>query len=91
MTSARYSIEIAAYLGRVSRRSVALYCKHGLITPISNPEQSGWYFDEEAIRTIRQIEWMREDFGMNLAGLKVLLGLMREIEQLRAEVRFLRR
>jgi MerR family transcriptional regulator/heat shock protein HspR len=89
--SVRYSIEFAAYLTQVSRRSIVLYYKHGLIAPVSDPERSGWYFDEEAIRMIRQIEILREGYGVNLAGLKLLLGLRSEVERLQAQVRFLRR
>jgi DNA-binding transcriptional MerR regulator len=88
--SIRYSIETAAYLGQVSRRTIVLYCKHGLISPVTDPVQSGWVFEEDAIRTIRRIERMREGFGMNLAGLKMLLSMTNELELLRTQVRFLR-
>jgi len=44
----------------------------------------------EGIRTLRRIESLRTACGVNLAGLKLILDLMNEVEYLRAEVRFRR-
>ncbi|MBV8141391.1 MAG: MerR family transcriptional regulator [Verrucomicrobia bacterium] len=83
-----YTIEVAAQLAQVPRRLIVLYYKHGLLSPVTDPAGSGWYFDDEAIRTVRRIEYLRAKCGLNLAGVKLVIGLMDEVERLRAELRF---
>ena len=69
---------------------IAVYCRHGLISPLAPPETEGWWFDDETIRTLRRIERLRADYGVNLHGLCLVAGLIEELEGLRAEARFLR-
>ena len=82
-----YTIEVAAQLARVPRRLIVLYYKHGLVSPVSDPA-SGWNFDNDAIRVLRRIEYLRAVCGLNLAGIKLVFGLMEEVERLRSELRF---
>ena len=86
-----YSIEETARLAQVPRRLIAVYFRFGLVSPAADPDIGGWYFDDEGIRRLRQIERLRNSLGMNLAAVKVMLELTREVERLREEVRFLRR
>ena len=86
-----YSIEMVVQITQTPRHQIAVYCRHGLIAPVTAPEREGWWFDDEAIRTLRRIERLRVDYGMNLAGLRVVSELFREVERLREEVRALRR
>ena len=88
---ATYSIEEAARLAQVTRRLIAVYFRFGLVSPAANPDIGGWCFDDEGIRTLRQIERLRNSLGMNLAAVKVVLELTREVERMRQELRFLRR
>jgi DNA-binding transcriptional MerR regulator len=83
-----YTIEVAAQLAQVPRRLIVLYYKHGLVSPITDPAGNGWCFDDEAIRIVRRIEYLRSACGLNLAGIKLLMGLMDEVERLRTELRF---
>ena len=83
-----YTIDVAAQLAQVPRRVIVLYYKHGLVSPIADPAGSGWYFDDEAIRIVRRIEYFRSVCGMNLAGIKLVMALTDEVERLRAELRF---
>jgi DNA-binding transcriptional MerR regulator len=85
-----YSIEAAASLARVSRRRIAVYCRHGLVAPVMDPDAGGWQFNDEAIRRLRQIESLRAVCGANLAAIRLILDLMEEVERLRQELRFLR-
>ena len=85
-----YSIETVVQITQTPRHQIAVYCRHGLISPVTMPERDGWWFDQEAIRELRRIECLRVDYGMNLAGLRVIAELFREVEQLREEVRALR-
>jgi DNA-binding transcriptional MerR regulator len=86
-----YSIEQAAHLARVPRRLIAVYFRYGLVSPVVDPDVGGWYFNDEAIRTLRQIEYLRNSAGINLTAVKLVLDLMHEVERLRLEVRSLRR
>jgi DNA-binding transcriptional MerR regulator len=86
-----YSIEEAARLAQVPRRLIAVYFRHGLVSPATDPDIGGWYFNDEGIRTLRQIERLRNSLGMSLMAVKVVLELGHEVERLRQEVRFLRR
>ena len=86
-----YTIEAVVRLTQTPRHAIAVYCLHGLISPATMPETDGWYFDQETIRELRRIECLRVEYGMSLAGLRVVTGLLREVELLREEVRRLRR
>jgi DNA-binding transcriptional MerR regulator len=85
-----YSIEVVAHLTRTPRHRIAVYCRHGLISPLAAPEDAGWIFDDEAIRTLRLVEDLRSSYGVNLSGLRLISELLRDLEELRREVRFLR-
>ena len=88
--NAVYTIEAAEHIAHVPRRLIAVYYKHGLVSSVVGPDCGGFYFNDEGIRTLRRIEYLRTVCGINLAGIKMILGLMNELERLRAEVRFLR-
>jgi DNA-binding transcriptional MerR regulator len=85
-----YTIEAVEHLVNVPRRMIALYCKHGLISSVVDPACGGYYFNDEAIRTLRRIEYLRTDCGVDLAGIKLILELAAEVERLRAERDLLR-
>ena len=86
-----YSIEQTARLAGVPRRAIAVYFRYGLVSLAADPDVGGWYFDDEGIRTLRQIERLRNSLGMSLTAVKLVLQLSHEVERLRQEVRFLRR
>jgi DNA-binding transcriptional MerR regulator len=73
-----YTLEVLAEITGVSSQTILQYQEHGLIRP---------EFDDETIRALRRIEHLRETCEMNLAGLKLLTGLLNEVEQLREELR----
>ncbi len=85
-----YPIDVAAAMARVPRRRIALYYRHGLVSPVMDPECGGWYFNDDAIRELRRIEYLRSVCGMNFSAISMMLDLLREVEHLRDEVRFLR-
>ena len=78
-----YSIEQAAHLAGVPRRAIAVYFRYGLVSPAADPDVGGWYFDDEGIRTLRQIERLRNSLGMSLMAVKLVLELSHEVERLR--------
>ena len=50
-----YSIEITERLTQIPRRTIAVYVKHRLVSPMVE-QGGGMFFDEEAIRLLRRIE-----------------------------------
>lgn len=85
-----YTIDATARLADVSRRAILVYYKHGLVAPVAN-EDGAYHFNDDAIRVLRRIEYLRCACGLNFPGIKLVLNLMNEVERLQAEVRFLRR
>jgi DNA-binding transcriptional MerR regulator len=85
-----YTLEAVCHLTGVSRRTVLIYLRHGLIRPLQENEEHPLAFTEEAIYLIRQGESLRDRHGINMAGLRMVFRLLREIEDLRREMRFLR-
>src|SRR5262245_9872975 len=85
-----YSLEAVVHLTGVSRRSILVYCKSGLVRSAGNPQQGEFSFDDEAIYRIRRVEHLRSVHGINLAGIRMIFDLMQELERLENEMRFLR-
>jgi DNA-binding transcriptional MerR regulator len=85
-----YSLDAAAHLSSVPRRSILIYCRAGLVRPVVQPPYGVMEFTEEAIHTLRRIEYLRTVHDADLAVLKTMFELLDEVERLRAEVRFLR-
>jgi MerR family transcriptional regulator, heat shock protein HspR len=86
-----YTLEVAARLTQLPRRLIAVYFRHGLVSPVMDPTCSGWYFNDEAIRILRRIEYLRTACGLNIVGIKLIMDLTREVERLREELNFRRR
>jgi hypothetical protein len=84
-----YSIEMASQLAHVPRRRILIYCKEQLISPTANPDVAGYWFDADALRTLKRIEELRAICCEPLAGVGLILNLMREVQRLRAEMRAL--
>jgi DNA-binding transcriptional MerR regulator len=86
----RYSLDAAAHLAGVSRHSILVYCRAGLVRPIFQPPYGMMVFTEEAIHMIRRIHDLRTTHGLDLAMLKTMFDLLDEVDRLRAELSFLR-
>lgn len=78
-----YSLEVTARISGVSSESILLYQEHGLVRPPA--DSSG--FDDEAIHTLRRIEHLRQTCEANLNGLRLILQLMDQVEQLELALR----
>ncbi|HEX7861768.1 MAG TPA: MerR family transcriptional regulator [Verrucomicrobiae bacterium] len=85
-----YHLDAVVHLTGVSRRSVLLYCKSGLVRAKEDPGLGAMQFDDEAIYMIRQVEYLRSHRGINLDGIRMIFELMHEVRKLRDEMRFLR-
>jgi DNA-binding transcriptional MerR regulator len=85
-----YTLDAAAHLAGVPRRSILIYCRAGLVRPVFQPPYGVMEFTEEAIHAVRRIEYLRTVHGIDLAWIKTMFDLLDEVERLRAELRFLR-
>lgn len=85
-----YSLDAAAELAGIPRRSILVYCRAGLVRPVLQPPYGVMGFTEEAIYTVRRIEQLRAVHGSDLDWLKTLFALLKEVDRLRAELQFLR-
>jgi DNA-binding transcriptional MerR regulator len=85
-----YSLDDAAHLAGVPRRSILVYCRAGLVRPVFRSPYGMMEFTEEAIHTIRRIHYLRTAHGLNLPLLKTMFDLLDEVDRLRAELNFLR-
>jgi DNA-binding transcriptional MerR regulator len=83
-----YTIDVLCELVGISSQTILHYQEHGLIVPAGGA--GARRFDEEALRTLRRIEHLRAHYEMNLRSLRFTLGLLRELEQLREDLRSLR-
>jgi chaperone modulatory protein CbpM len=84
-----YTIETVERITRISRDRIILYTQHGFVSPVRASAKK-ILFDEDAIHRLRRIAFVLSEYGINHQGLKEFLSLMDEVEQLRAELRFLR-
>jgi hypothetical protein len=85
-----YSLEVAAHLAGVPRRSLLVYCRAGLVRTVYQPPYGVMAFTEEAIHSVRRIELVRIAHAPNLALMKFMCDLIEEVERLNLELRFLR-
>jgi len=85
-SGAVYPLEQASQLSKVSRRKILIYCKERLVSPTADPDVEGYWFDGETLRKLRQIEELRAICDEPLAGLRLVLDLMREVQRLRTEL-----
>ena len=85
-----YSLDATARLAGVPRRTILIYCRAGLVQPVVQPPYGVMEFTEEAIYTLRRIEYLRTVYSLDIAWIKVMFDLLDEVERLRAELRFLR-
>jgi DNA-binding transcriptional MerR regulator len=80
---ATYQLEIVAQITGISSETILGYLEEGLIRPAGEAQQ----FDEEAVRTLRRIEHLRSSYETNLPGLRLILRLIEQVEQLQSELR----
>jgi DNA-binding transcriptional MerR regulator len=86
-----YTIEATSRLVNLSRRRILVYCKHHLVSPANGTTNHGYYFDRDAIHTLRRIETLRTVCDKDFAGIKIILELTVALERLRRDMRLLSR
>lgn len=78
------------HLTGASRRSVLVYCRSGLVQSRQETDTGPLAFDDEAIYSIRRIEYLRSARGINLEGIRLIFELRAKLRRLEDEMRFLR-
>ena len=76
-----YTFEYAALIAETSVTVVMSYVELGVIEPI------GHMLHSREIARIAQLQRLRQDLGLNLAGAAMVLDMAQEISQLRAQLR----
>lgn len=77
-------LEAAAAAVRVPPSRVRYFVRVGLVRP-SRVEGRVPFFGEAEMAQLRRIRRLRDDLGLNMAGIEVALRLLDEIESLRRE------
>jgi DNA-binding transcriptional MerR regulator len=76
-----YTFEYAAFITETSTTLVQVYVQLGLI------ESIGDLLHSREVARIAQIQRLRQDLGLNLAGAAMVLDMAQEIAQLRAQLK----
>jgi DNA-binding transcriptional MerR regulator len=85
--NAVYTIDFAARLADLSRRTVLVCCKYGVVARVADDAAGGYYFNSAAIHRLRRVALLRDVCGDDLAGIKIILDLTNALERLRAQLR----
>ena len=85
-----YAISVAAELAGMHTQTLRTYDRMGLVTP-ARTRGGGRRYSQDDVDTLRTIQWLSQDKGVNLAGIKEILQLKAENKALRAENARLRR
>ncbi|WP_028045468.1 heat shock protein transcriptional repressor HspR [Cellulomonas sp. URHE0023] len=84
-----YVISVAAELAGMHPQTLRQYDRLGLVTP-SRASGRGRRYSLRDIATLREVQRLSQDEGVNLAGIKRILELELEIDGLRRQVEYLR-
>ena len=85
-----FMISVAAELAHMHPQTLRMYEARGLIEPKRSPKNTRLYSQRDVER-LRRIQQMTSEVGLNLAGVERVLGLEKQVEQMRAEVDRMRR
>ena len=79
-----YMIGVAAELCGVHPQTLRQYERIGLVKPARAGTKNRLYSDEDIDR-VRRIQRLTQDMGVNLAGVELVLKLLDEMDELRAD------
>ncbi len=83
-----YVISVAARMLEVHPQTLRLYERQGLV----NPQRRGHIrmFSDADIERVRRILRLKQDLGVNLAGIEVILNLLDRIDEMQQEMERIR-
>ncbi|MFT3901227.1 MAG: helix-turn-helix transcriptional regulator [Gordonia sp. (in: high G+C Gram-positive bacteria)] len=82
---ATYVISVAAELAGMHAQTLRTYDRLGLVTP-ARTSGGGRRYSRGDVELLREIQRLSQEEGVNLAGIKRIIELTREVEDLRAEL-----
>jgi len=84
-----YEMKIVAQKVGLSPKTLRMWIREGLIEP--QREGQRYIFDEQDLQRLLLIRRLRDDLGVNLAGIDIILQLLDRIRELQGEIEHLRR
>ncbi len=75
-----FSTSVAADILGLHPRTLRIYEANGLVTPVRGPGNQRWYSQKD-IQRIRIIRALTQGAGVELTGVKVILGIMEELDR----------
>ena len=82
--TAVYVISVAAELSGMHAQTLRTYDRMGLVSP-ARTRGGGRRYSDRDIELLRKIQALSQDDGVNLAGIKSIIELTEERDQLEAE------
>lgn len=79
-----YAISVVARVLSVHPQTLRMYERQGLVSPARRGRIR--LYSEADIARLRQIIRLRDELGVNLAGIEVILNLLDRMEELQEEV-----
>ncbi|MDO5032755.1 heat shock protein transcriptional repressor HspR [Corynebacterium sp.] len=79
-----YVISVAAELSGMHAQTLRTYDRMGLVSP-ARTQGGGRRYSDRDIELLRKIQTLSQDDGVNLAGIKSIIELTEERDQLAAE------
>ena len=80
-----YIISIAAELAGVHPQTLRIYERKGLLTPARTAGNTRRYSNRD-IERLRMIQRLTQEYGVNLAGVKMIVELENELDRMRRQV-----
>lgn len=80
-----FQISVVSRMVGLHQQTIRTYERIGLVQPARSDGNQRLYSAADVER-LRQVMRLVNDLGVNLAGVEVILGLLRQIEELRAEL-----
>ena len=87
---ALYIISVAAELAGVHPQTLRIYERKGLLTPARTAGNTRRYSDRDIDR-LRTIQRLTQEYGVNLAGVKMIVELENELDRMRRRMERLAR
>ena len=85
-----YIISVAAELAGVHPQTLRIYERKGLLQPSRTAGNTRRYSDRDIDR-LRAIQKLTQDFGVNLAGVKMIVEMENEIDHMRRRMEQMQR
>ncbi|NNG98267.1 helix-turn-helix transcriptional regulator [Gordonia araii NBRC 100433] len=82
---ATYVISVAAELAGMHAQTLRTYDRLGLVTP-ARTSGGGRRYSRSDVELLREIQRLSQEEGVNLAGIKRIIELTREVDDLRARL-----